>query len=104
MHQLRYMLAFGWNDGAELRMTGHSYLHSVVPWLVLGLALADGGFLHAVGRALAGQRTLPRYAVSLTGGYGCSARRHWWRSSDCQEFLEGLFASGHPAGLAGIFG
>jgi hypothetical protein len=22
----------------------------------------------------------------------------------CQEFLEGLFATGHPAGLAGIFG
>jgi len=103
VHQLRYMLAFGWNDGAELRMTGHSYLHSVVPWLVLLLALVAGGFLLAIGRALAGQRTLPRCAVSLTG--------LWLLSSTtlvaifaCQEFLEGLFATGHPAGLAGIFG
>ena len=103
VHQLRYMLAFGWNDGAELRMTGHSYLHSVVPWLVLLLALVAGGFLRAIGRALAGQRTLPRYAVSLTG--------LWLLCSialvaifACQELLEGLFATGHPAGLAGIFG
>jgi H+/gluconate symporter-like permease len=103
VHQLRYVLAFGWNDGAELRMTGHSYVHSVVPWLVLLLALVAGGFLHAIGRALGGQRTLSRCAVSFTG--------LWLLCSTalvaifaCQEFLEGLFATGHPAGLAGVFG
>ena len=44
----------------------------------------------------------PRYALSLTG--------LWLLCSlalvgiyVCQEFLEGLFATGHPAGLAGIF-
>jgi hypothetical protein len=59
--------------------------------------------LWSVGRALAGQRTLRRYTVSLAG--------LWFVCSLCllaiyvgQEALEGLFATGHPAGLAGIFG
>ena len=92
VHQLRYMLAFGWNDGAELRMTGHSYLHSVVPWLVLLLALVAGGFLLAIGRALAGHRTVSRYAVSLTGLWLlCSATLVGIFA--CQEYLEGLFAT-----------
>jgi hypothetical protein len=103
VHQLRYLLAFGWNDGAVLRMTGHSYLHSVVPWLVLALGLVVGGFLRAVGRALSGQRTLPRYAVSLAGLWLlCSAALVAIFAS--QEFLEGLVTTGHAAGLTGIFG
>ena len=57
----------------------------------------------ALGRALGGQRSLPRYTLSLAG--------LWLVCSAClvgiyvaQEFLEGLFATGHPGGLAGIFG
>jgi hypothetical protein len=103
VHQLRYYLAYGSAAGAVLQRTGHSYLHSVVPWIVLLVALAVGGFLWSVGRALAGQRSLPRYTVSLFG--------LWLVCSVClvaifatQEFLEGLFATGHPAGLTGIFG
>ena len=30
--------------------------------------------------------------------------RAWSRSTPAQEWLEGIFASGHPGGLAGIFG
>jgi hypothetical protein len=103
VHQLRFALAFGGNAGTELARQGHSYLHSLVPWLVLLLALAAGGFLWALGRALGGQRTLPRYTISLAA--------LWLACSACllaiyvsQETLEGLFATGHPAGLAGIFG
>jgi preprotein translocase subunit SecG len=103
VHQLRYALAFGASSSAELARQGHSYLHSLAPWLALLLALAAGGFLWSVGRALAGQRTLRRYTVSLAG--------LWFVCSLCllaiyvgQEALEGLFATGHPAGLAGIFG
>ncbi len=103
VHQLRYYLAYGSAAGAMLQRTGHSYLHSVVPWLVVLLAVALGGFLGALGRAVAGQRSLGRYAVSLLG--------LWIVCATCliaifatQEFLEGLFATGHPAGLAGIFG
>ena len=103
VHQLRYLLAFGAGASAELQRQGHSYLHSVVPWLVLAIGLSAGAFLSSLGRALSGQTTVPRYGLSLIG--------LWLTCSACllaiyasQEFLEGLFATGHPAGLAGIFG
>ena len=102
VHQLRFLLAFGSGAGVELQRTGHSYLHSLVPWIVLLIALTVGVFLRAAGRALAGQRSLPRYALSLTGLWAlCSVALV--AIYVCQEFLEGLFATGHPAGLAGIF-
>ena len=103
VHQLRYYLAYGSAAGAELQRTGHSYLHSVVPWIVLLVALVCGGFLVALGRAVAGHRSVPRFWASLLG--------LWLACSAClvaifvtQEFLEGLFATGHPTGLVGIFG
>jgi hypothetical protein len=103
VHQLRYMLAFGSASGIELQRTGHSYLHSMVPWLVLLIALVVGGFLRALGRAFAGQTSLPRYTTSLLGLWlTCAASLV--AIFAFQEFLEGLFLSGHPAGLAGIFG
>jgi hypothetical protein len=103
VHQLRYLLAFGGGAGVELQRTGHSYLHSLVPWIVMLVALAVGGFLRALGRAFAGHRSLPCYTVSLAGMWlACSLCLI--AIFVCQEFLEGLFAAGHPAGLAGIFG
>ena len=103
VHQLRYWLAFGSRAGLELREQGHSYLHSVVPWIVLLIAVGLGGFLCALGRAWGGRRSVPRYTISFVA--------LWLTCSAClvviyvsQEFLEGLFATGHPAGLAGIFG
>jgi hypothetical protein len=103
VHQLRFVLAFGGGASAELARQGHSYLHSLVPWIVLLIGVAVGGFLWGLGRALAGQRSARRYTLSLAV--------LWVVCSVClvaiyvtQEFLEGLFATGHPAGLAGIFG
>jgi hypothetical protein len=103
VHQLRYLLAFGSGAGAELQRQGHSYLHSVVPWLILGVGLSAGALLASLGRALSGQTSVPRYGLSLIG--------LWLTCSMCllmiyasQEFLEGLFATGHPAGVAGVFG
>ena len=102
VHQLRFALAFGAGAGAELQRTGHSYLHSLVPWIILLIALAVGGFLRAAGRTLAGQRSLPRYTLSLAGLWVlCSVALVAIYAS--QESLEGLFATGHPGGLAGIF-
>jgi hypothetical protein len=102
-HQLRYVLAYGGRAGAEWQETGHSYLHSVVPWLVLLLALTAGGFLRALGRAFAGQTSASRYTASLAGLWlACSATLVAIFAG--QEFLEGLFAAGHPTGRAGIFG
>ena len=103
VHQLRYLLAFGSRAGLELREQGHSYLHSVVPWIVLLIAIAVGSFLYSLGRAWGGRRSVPRYTISFVA--------LWLICSAClvviyvsQEFLEGLFATGHPGGLAGIFG
>jgi hypothetical protein len=103
VHQLRYWLAYGHRAGIELIVQGHSYLHSIVPWIVLLIALAGGGFLLALGRALSGGGSLPRYTLSFAA--------LWLVCAAClvavyttQEFLEGLFATGHPAGLAGVFG
>ena len=103
VHQLRYWLAFGSQAGVELQRQGHSYLHSIVPWIVLLIAVTVGLFLHALGRAFGGQRSLPRHTASFAG--------LWLLCACCliaiymtQEFLEGLLATGHPGGLVGIFG
>jgi hypothetical protein len=103
VHQLRYWLAVGSHAAAELHEQGHSYLHSVAPWIVLLLALSIGAFLLSLGRAFAGRGSLPRHALSFA--------TLWFLWSAClvaiyvsQEFLEGLFATGHPGGLIGIFG
>jgi len=103
VHQLRYWLAYGSHAGVVLQRTGHSYLHSVVPWLVLVIALMVGGFLRALGRACSGQTSAPRFTISFAGLWlACSAALV--AIFACQEFLEGLFVWGHPAGLVGIFG
>jgi hypothetical protein len=102
VHQLRFLLAYGGSTRAELAHWGHSYLHSLAPWIVLSLAVALGGFLRGVGQAMAGQRSASRYTLSLAG--------LWIVCSSCllaiyvtQELVEGFLATGHPAGLAGIF-
>lgn len=103
VHQLRYWLAFGTRAGFELQQQGHSYLHSLVPWIVLMLGLAVGVFLRALGRALGGQCSVARYSVSFAA--------LWLTCTAClvaiyvsQELLEGMIAVGHPAGIAGVFG
>jgi hypothetical protein len=103
VHQLRFMLAFDRASGAQLAQTGHAYLHSLVPWLVALLGVAVGVFLWGLGRALAGQRSAPRYTLSLAA--------LWLLCTVClvaiyatQELLEGMLAGGHAAGWAGVFG
>jgi hypothetical protein len=103
VHQLRYWLAFHGGAGLELQRQGHSYLHSLVPWLVTVLALALGAFLVSLGRALAGQRTVARYTISFAGLWVLCAFS-LVAIYVAQECLEGLFAIGHPSGLVGIFG
>jgi hypothetical protein len=103
VHQLRYLLAFGGHAGAVLQETGHSYLNSVVPWLVLLIACVVGGFLRSLGRSLAGQTTVPRYTLSLAGLWiACSSALIAIFVG--QELLEGIFLAGHPAGWTGVFG
>lgn len=103
VHQLRYWLAFRGHAGAQLQAQGHSYLHSLAPWIVLLVAAAVGVFLRSVGRALAGQRSLPRYTISF-GALWLLCAASLLAIYAAQELLEGLLATGHPAGLVGVFG
>jgi hypothetical protein len=103
VHQLRYWLAFGSTAGIELQRQGHSYLHSVAPWIVVALAWGVGGFLSALGRAMHGQTSVPRYGLSLVALWAICAVSLVVIYSG-QELLEGLLATGHPAGLVGVFG
>ena len=50
---------------AELQRQGHAYLHSLVPWLVLLIALGAGASVRALGRAFAGKCSPRRYALSF---------------------------------------
>jgi hypothetical protein len=103
VHQLRYWLAFGSNAGIELQRQGHSYLHSVAPWIVVALAWAAGAFLSALGRAMHGQTSVPRYGLSMVALWAICATSLVAIYSG-QELLEGALATGHAAGLVGIFG
>jgi hypothetical protein len=103
VHQLRYVLAYGAASGAELQRTGHSYLHSLVPWLVALIALATGCFLRALGRALSGRTSMGWFTCSFAGLWAACVGA-LLAIFFCQELLEGVFATGHPAGLAGVFG
>jgi hypothetical protein len=103
VHQLRYWWAFGGSAGAQLQAQGHAYLHSLVPWIVLLAAVAVGTFLSAIGRALGGYVSLARYTLSFTALWLVCAISLVALYVG-QEFLEGMFATGHPAGLDGIFG
>ena len=103
VHQLRYWLAFGGHAGLFLNRQGHLYLHSLAPWLAVAVAIAVGGFLQALGRALGGQRSLSRHTLSFTALWLiCAAALVAIYAS--QELLEGVLATGHPAGLVGVFG
>ena len=104
VHQLRFLLAFGHAAGAELEKTGHSYLHSVVPWIVALLGVAAGLFLRAFGQALGGKRRLIRTRTGsfLTFWLVCTAALVVIYMA--QELIEGAVLVGHLPGLAGVFG
>ena len=102
VHQLRFWLAYGAGTGGELARTGHSYLHSVVPWFVLAVALVAGAFLRAAGRAMSGHTTAIRFTCSLLVLWALCAAALLGIYA-VQELLEGALATGHAAGLAGVF-
>jgi hypothetical protein len=93
VHQLRYLLAFGGDAPAALAEQGHAYLHGLAPWLVL---LAAAGFGAYLGRARSEPEPSARLWLEATLGLIAIYAG--------QELLEGLLASGHPGGLAGVLG
>jgi hypothetical protein len=103
VHQLRYTLAYGAKANAELAAQGHSYLHSLVPWLVLALGIGFASFVRRAAHA---------FRTGRTGTFGRQPAEILWGATTAgllaiyaiQESLEELLASGHPTGFAGIFG
>jgi hypothetical protein len=94
VHQLRYSLSYGGQASNELADTGHAYLGTAVPWIVMLAAAGLGTF--AVRRRVGAQRPL--------GERWLGASAALIALFTVQEGLEGLLASGHPGGFSGIFG
>jgi hypothetical protein len=102
VHELRYRLAYGDEAGQVLAAEGHGYVNSVAPWLVLLLAVGLGAFLVRVARVAAGRRdSAPRRSFV---GLWLLAATSLFAIYGVQELLEGMFATGHPSGLAGVVG
>ncbi len=102
VHQLRFYLAFGNDASARLAHEGHGYLSTVQPLALLASAIAAGAFIGRVATA---------WQTGHTGGPRRALVRTWalcalvlLAAYSAQELLEGAFAPGHPAGLAGVFG
>jgi hypothetical protein len=102
VHQLRFEIGYGSGSGAALAAQGHGYLDSLAPWLGLLLALGLGAFLTRLVRAAAGRPDLrPGRSVAALAGVAAGLLLLAYVA---QEWLEGVFAAGHPAGFAGVFG
>jgi hypothetical protein len=102
VHQLRYELGYGSRSGAALSAQGHGYQNSLAPWVVLLLALGLGSFLARLARAAGGRADLGSrrsFAGLFLVSWGLLLATY-----GVQEWLEGVFAVGHPSGLAGVFG
>jgi hypothetical protein len=102
VHQLRYELTYGSHTGAALAAQGHGYQNSLAPWVVVLLAVGLGSFLARLARAAAGREEL-RLRRSFAGLFVLSSAL-LLATYSLQEWLESVFVSGHPGGLAGIFG
>jgi hypothetical protein len=102
VHQLRFELGYGSASNAALAAQGHGYLDSLAPWVGILLALGFGSFLVRLVRASAGTGAVaPRRSLAKLAGVA------WvllFAAYVVQEWLEGVFAAGHPSGFAGVFG
>ena len=102
VHELRYRLAYGSQADSALAAQGHGYLDSLAPWLVLLLGLALGTFLVRAAGALGGRGdATPRRSFAALWLLATASLVAIYAA---QELLEGVFAAGHPSGLAGLVG
>jgi hypothetical protein len=100
VHQLRYLLAYGAGAEGALHHDGHAYLAPAAPVVAGLLALAAARLLVRAAasppaRCARAWRLLvmwPVCAAALLGLYAA------------QELTEGMLASGHPKGPAGVVG
>jgi hypothetical protein len=102
VHRLRYELAFGGDASHELAAEGHAYLTSLTPLLALAAALGAAELIARLARAWRGEGEShsqpPVVVLGLAFAFALVAIYAG------QELLEGFLATGHPGGLAGVFG
>jgi len=102
VHQLRYLLAYGPSAGHELSDQGHAYLTVVMPAATGLAAIALGVFVLRLRRvleqgAVASAPELDSARIWAVAAAGLLA------IYTGQELTEGLLATGHAPGLAGVF-
>ncbi len=105
VHQLRFQLAFGDSAHAKLASEGHQYLGALAVASAMLLATGVGVFLANLVRAWRSGRD------DQHGRRRASFAKLWLLAAVMllaiycgQELLEGALASGHPGGIAGVFG
>jgi hypothetical protein len=101
LHQLRYLLAYGGQAGAELERQGHGYLDLLAPLLVAAAAaMLIASVVAPALMRLAPALTRDVSSTERAGGYAAALLAVYF----AQELAEGALASGHPAGLVGVLG
>jgi hypothetical protein len=99
VHSLRYLLAYGSHAGAELHRQGHAYLAGAPIVLTAVLAVGAGELARAAARghrpSAGGASLLATWMVAALALLAMFS---------IQELLEGLLATGHPAGIAAVAG
>jgi hypothetical protein len=95
LHQLRYLVAFGGSSSAELAQEGHRYMSDLLPPIsVLVLAAIVATLIRGTEGASPTRVPLARRIAVLSGALLAIFVG--------QELLEGLIATGHPAGPAAV--
>jgi hypothetical protein len=102
VHELRYLVAYGAGAQRAEANQGHAYLAMLSPLVATAAALALAAWLIR----MLGGRPGPEARAP-----GLRFSRLWAGASGLllglyalQETLEGVFAAGHPDGIAGVFG
>jgi hypothetical protein len=97
VHQLRYLIGYGGDASRALDDQGHAYLDALLPLLALlgGLTLIATVVAAVAGAPPRSRRGVPvvralAYAGAILAVFGA------------QETLEGVFAAGHPGGVAAL--
>jgi hypothetical protein len=106
VHQLRFQLAFGAGADGKLASEGHQYLGAVTMLAAMLVAIAAGVFLAALARAWRGAPGRPARSAAR-GSFGriaLVAAASLLAIYCAQESIEGILFSGHPGGVAGVFG
>ena len=99
VHQVRYSVGYGADAARALEDQGHGYLGAAGTLAGLVLALALGSFLGAMLRGRPAGGTQPRLrALWLAATAALSVIYAG------QELIEGALTSGHPGGVAAVFG